>query len=96
MIFNVRHLLDLGVMEALKHSPGQVLEWIVARAHYKWEELKITPRPPLRLAMDLTRAYSPSSFVHIYGVSFPRLKLSRNALIRLYLSVMHDTSSSSS
>lgn len=61
----------LELWKALNHNPGQALEWIVARAHYRWEELKITPRPPLRLAMGLTETHTHSSLFRIYGVSFP-------------------------
>jgi hypothetical protein len=31
------------------NSPQQVLQRIVARAHFKWEELRVSPRPPLSL-----------------------------------------------
>ncbi|RXW18222.1 hypothetical protein EST38_g7631 [Candolleomyces aberdarensis] len=29
------------------------LQWIIARAQFKWEEAKISPRPPLKLTFDL-------------------------------------------
>jgi hypothetical protein len=34
------------------NSPQQVLRWIVARAHFKWEELRVAPRPPLNLSIS--------------------------------------------
>jgi hypothetical protein len=34
------------------NSPQQVLRWIVVRAHFKWEELRVAPHPPLDLSIS--------------------------------------------
>jgi hypothetical protein len=31
------------------NSSQQLLQWMVARSHFKWEELRVAPRPPLDL-----------------------------------------------
>jgi hypothetical protein len=33
-------------------SPQQVLQWMVARAPFKWEELRVAPCPPLNLSIS--------------------------------------------
>jgi hypothetical protein len=40
--------------ESQLNSLRQILQWITARALFKWEEAKITPRPPLELKFDLS------------------------------------------
>ncbi|RXW13343.1 hypothetical protein EST38_g12509 [Candolleomyces aberdarensis] len=48
----------------------KTLDWIVARARFKWEELKITPNPPLELSMsfDWTGLYPTFSFDAVSAV----------------------------
>jgi hypothetical protein len=45
--------VSFWVLEVSKplNSPQQVLQWMVARAHFKWEELRVAPRPPLSLSI---------------------------------------------
>jgi hypothetical protein len=42
----------LDVSKPLNISPQQVLQWIVARTHFKWEEMRVAPRPPLSLGFS--------------------------------------------
>jgi hypothetical protein len=63
------------VLDVLKplNSPQQMLQWMVARAHSKWEELGVVPCPPLDLTISMPRLSTHMIF------SFDRVALEDNS-----------------
>jgi hypothetical protein len=60
-IFKVCQFWVLDVSKPL-NSPQQVLQWMVARAHFKWEELGVAPRPPLDLTISVILRSGEATF----------------------------------
>jgi hypothetical protein len=57
LIFSMYVIFWVLDVSKLLDSPQQVLRWIVARAHLKWEELGVAPRPPLDLTISRNRLF---------------------------------------